>query len=126
MTCNGSATRAPGRGRSSSMRAAPLRLLVRLFVGFTSAFGFMLGVVAAIAMPCVFLATGEGDVVSGLIIVAGTAVVGGSSFGLLLTAFFGGWQILAVRRRGFPFTRERLTTIHRRRLTLEMPLAEAF
>src|SRR5438128_2206725 len=105
---------------------ASAKFLLRLFLSFSYAFGFVLGLLAALVLLCHFLLTGEGGGVSGLLLVAAVAVGGGSFFGGILTAFLGGWQIQAVWRRGFPLTDETLAVSHRRQLTIERPFAETF
>jgi hypothetical protein len=105
---------------------ASLKFLLRLFFLFSYAFGFVMGLCATVALLAFYLITGEGGWGSALLIGLGVAVGGGTFYGLLMTLFLGGWQILAVWRRGFPLTSETLAVCQTRRLTVELPFAEAF
>jgi hypothetical protein len=101
--------------------SASLKLLLRLFLLFGGPFGGLVGLLAGVAV-----ALNGGTIGFALFVGAAFAAEVGVIFGAALALILGGWQILAVRRLGYRLTDETLSVRQRRRLTLGLPLSEAF
>jgi hypothetical protein len=96
-----------------------LKLLLRIFVFASCAFGGGIGIAVAIVL-CV-------DGVGRALLVGGVVTLAlGMPYGLAMSLILGGWHILAVRRLGHRLTDETLCVRQRRQLMVGLPLPQAF
>jgi hypothetical protein len=101
---------------------ASAKLLLRVFVVCSIPFAVLIGPFTTV----MWLTNRKESVGSALLTGLVVALVSGALMGMLMALYLGGWQILTVKRLGFPLAEENLAVRQRRQLTLDLPFAEAF